>query len=37
MLMYSANQVGVTLKAEIDKSINLDIIQHIHGDQRRYL
>ena len=26
MLLYSANQVGVSLRAEIDKTMNLDLI-----------
>lgn len=37
MLLYSSNQLGVELSAEIDDIAHLNLIQSLHGDQRRYL
>lgn len=37
MLQFVATEKEIELKAEIDKKIHLNLIQSIHGDQRRYL
>jgi len=37
MLLFNANKLGIKLRAEIDKSVNMALIQSIHGDERRYL
>ena len=37
MLQFSANDIGVDLQAEIDQQSNLDLIQRIYGDKRRYV
>jgi signal transduction histidine kinase len=37
MLMFSANEKGIELKAEIDQIDNLNNIDAIHGDQNRFL
>lgn len=37
MMLFSANQRDVTLKAEIQNQGDLDLIQCINGDERRFL
>lgn len=37
MLMHSASEKGIELKAEIDFKNNLELIEAIHGDQNRIL
>ena len=37
MVFYAAKQKNIKLSAEIDKISNLDFIQMIYGDERRYL
>lgn len=37
MLLFSAKEQGIDLVAEISEIEHLDFIQHIHGDERRYL
>lgn len=37
MLSFSIIEKDVEIKAVIDKDVNLNLIQLIHGDQRRYL
>ena len=37
MLLHTANQSKINLKAEIDEKTNLDLIQAIYGDKRRYM
>ena len=37
MLMHSANEKGIELRAEIDLKANLELIEAIHGDQNRIL
>ena len=37
MLLFSANEAGIELRAQIDSLKHLNFIQRIHGDERRYL
>lgn len=37
MLLFSANEKGIELKAEIDQCKNLNLIEAIHGDENRFL
>ena len=37
ILASSANSKGISLSAEIDKKINLNLTQSLYGDERRYL
>ena len=37
ILISTANQSNIEFRAEIDELKNLDMIQQIHGDKRRYL
>jgi signal transduction histidine kinase len=37
MIGFSASESNVTLRAVIDDQINLNLIQSIHGDKRRFL
>ena len=37
ILLHMANDNNINLKAEIDTKENLDLIQAIYGDERRYL
>jgi signal transduction histidine kinase len=37
ILISNANQNNIEFRAEIDEEKNLDMIQLIHGDKRRYL
>lgn len=37
MLLFSANEHGIELKAEIDQKMNLNLIQSILGDKNRFL
>ena len=37
MLMHSASEKGIELKAEIDFKNNLELIEAIHGDENRIL
>ena len=36
ILHQSAKSKGINLEAEIDQKVNLDLIQSVLGDQRRY-
>ena len=37
MLMHSASEKGIELRAEIDFKNNLELIEAIHGDENRIL
>ena len=37
MLLFSANEKGIQLKAVIDRQSNLNLIEAIHGDENRIL
>ena len=37
ILLQMAKDKNIDLRADIDKKENLDLIQSIYGDQRRYL
>ena len=37
MMLFTANESGIMMVAEVDSYTSLDMIHSIHGDQRRYL
>lgn len=37
MMAYKAADSDITLSAEIDQKKNLDLLENIYGDQRRFL
>ena len=36
-MAYKAEDSGISLTAEIDQKKNLDLLENIYGDQRRFL
>lgn len=36
-MVFSSNQLGIKLQVEIDSLRSINLIQSIHGDERRYL